>query len=185
MPINLINTVAIADSNITQDKLASGVPSATNITAGTLPRARLPAGTVLQVVQGTISDFSTTSTSFSDCGSVTITPISASSKILIMYSGHCRLGGGSYTRTMLGVRILRDSTTISNTAGSTETMHLSFASGQISEADQTVTKMELDSPNTTSQITYKVQMARGALGGTVYAFPTSFGSRIIAMEFAG
>lgn len=157
----------------------------TGLVTGALPSTVIGGGALLQVVQGTISDVSTSSTSFTDIGSVSITPISASSRILVMYSGHCRLGGGSAVRSMLGFRFLRDSTTINNTAGTTETMHLSMNSGSFFEVDQTVTRMEVDSPNTTSQITYKAQIARGGFGNTVYSYPTSFGSRIIAMEIAG
>jgi len=62
--------------------------SASSITTGTLPAARLPTGSVLQVVPNTYTGFiSTTSTSYVTTGlSASITPTSASSKILIFHS---------------------------------------------------------------------------------------------------
>ncbi len=64
-----------------------GSANATLVTSGTLPKARLPTGTVLQVVSANDStQRSTTSASFVASGmSVTITPSLTSSKILIHY----------------------------------------------------------------------------------------------------
>ena len=56
------------------------------VISGKLPTAKLPAGSVLQVVQATTStEVSTTSTSYVSAGlSASITPTSSSNKILIL-----------------------------------------------------------------------------------------------------
>ena len=75
----------------------AGSTSATDLTSGTLPTARLPVldhtklpvGSILQVVTAAEDDgFSTTSTSYLDVMSLAITPLDASSKLLI----RCQLG---------------------------------------------------------------------------------------------
>ena len=72
-----IATADIGDGQITTAKIASGA----------ITDALLPAGSVLQVVESNMSGdgiFSTASTSYVDVGlSATITPTSASSKILV------------------------------------------------------------------------------------------------------
>jgi hypothetical protein len=93
-----------------------GSANATLITSGTLPGARLPAGSVLQVVQTvTNSTYSVNTTSATASGFIgTITPTSSSSKILVSINGgqfryspsagqetHVRMyrsiGGGAYS----------------------------------------------------------------------------------------
>ena len=65
---------------------SSTATNASNISSGTLGKARLPTGSVLQVVQSTYSTATTiASTSFVDTGlSGSITPTSATSKILVL-----------------------------------------------------------------------------------------------------
>jgi hypothetical protein len=62
-----------------------GSANATLVTSGTLPKARLPTGSVLQVVQATTtSDASINSNSYANTGfSVSITPTATSSRILL------------------------------------------------------------------------------------------------------
>ena len=116
-------------------------------------------GHVIQVVQDVKSDTSVlTSTSFIDIGlSANITPSSTSSKILVSvqlwgYSGHY----------VAPNRLMRGTTEIgaATAAGNRPTTALPFGlppntDGSISLAAVQV----LDSPSTTSQITYKVQSA--------------------------
>jgi hypothetical protein len=99
----------MAVSFIQNASLASGVPSASNITSGTLPKAQLPTGSVLQVVSTTKTDtFSTSSTSYTDLTglSVSITPTSATSKVLVFYTVN-----GKQTTTP-SMRLVRNSTAI-------------------------------------------------------------------------
>jgi hypothetical protein len=76
-------------SQINQNSLATGVPSASNITTGTLPKAQMPSGSVLQVVTTYVAnsgDIATTSLSLVASGiTATITPTSASNLILVEF----------------------------------------------------------------------------------------------------
>lgn len=115
-------------------------------------------GSVLQVVSTTKTDtFSTTSTSFVDVTglSVSITPTSATSKILVLYD------------TMIGpqdtgfFRIVRDSTAIKQgdaAGGRIRTTVGSISPGGNNDKSAPGAGNYLDSPTTTSAITYKIQV---------------------------
>ena len=127
-------------------------------TGGTLDRLNM-AGNILQVVSATKTDtFTTTSISFVDITglSASITPTSATSKILVMVQvvgSNASTGGGS------AVRLLRDSTAIAigDAAGSrTQSTTASFYDGEDGATKQ-VGVTHLDLPNTTSALTYKLQ----------------------------
>jgi hypothetical protein len=147
------------------------------------------AGNVIQVVSTLKNDtFSTTSTSFVDITgfSLSITPTSASSKILILVSAW--LGVASSSRT--GVRLMRDSTAIGVGTGGTYNVsgyNADWASGAGDNLGCTSVSF-LDSPATTSAITYKVQQFTTT--GTAYfnrrGNDTTFvtGSTITALEIA-
>jgi hypothetical protein len=134
------------------------VPLPTKV-AGVLPDANAPLGSVIQVVSTTKTDtFTTTSASFVDITglAVSITPSSATSKILVMV----QVVGNSDATASAGVRLLRDSTAIAigDAAGSRVQISSSsfFSTGGTAETRQ-VGVTHLDSPNTTSSITYKLQ----------------------------
>lgn len=129
--------------------------SGTVLTSGT--NTNFPAGSVLQVVQGTYATFTSSSSStYADTGlSATITPSSSSNKILIFST---ILGVGKNTgNTKVGLRVLRGSTAIN--VFSTETCR-SADYGSTAQVDVgTVSAIDLDSPATTSSTTYKIQLA--------------------------
>jgi hypothetical protein len=115
---------------------------------------------VLQVVSVTKTDTFSRQSSSSDFGditglSVSITPTSATSKIFIMVNAAS--AGGQNQRH--GIRLVRNSTAISigDSAGSRS--RASSASPQAIGTNDTVSLLcnFLDSPNTTSATTYKVQ----------------------------
>jgi hypothetical protein len=118
---------------------------------------------IVQVKSTSKTDtFSTTSTSLVDITgfSVTITPTSASNKILILIN----LNIGSSNPVIKGT-LLRDATEIGigDAAGSRSRVSLADI------ADQTGTQSQvgysfLDSPATTSATTYKLQIAAGSAG---------------------
>lgn len=122
------------------------------------------AGHVVQVVQGVKSDISTlTSTSFVDIGlSANITPSSTSNKILVSV----QLWGysGQYIAPN---RLMRDTTEIgvAPNAGNRPSTALPFSLPPNLDGSMSVATVQLlDSPSTTSQITYKVQSAVRADG---------------------
>jgi hypothetical protein len=121
------------------------------------------AGTVLQVVNATFSTQAVSSSStFADTGlTASITPTSASSKILVLVNqAGC---GKQNSNTYLYLRLLRNATAISNferLAGYNNTSTDNFI-GSCSVC-------YLDSPATTSATTYKTQLASGNNTSQVY-----------------
>lgn len=122
-------------------------------TGGTLDRLNR-AGNVLQVVQGTLgTQASTSSSTFADTGlTATITPTSASSKILVsVHHAGCYKTTGN---TALQIKLLRNGSDIfwlERLGGDTQSTGTSGFG--------TVSTMYLDSPATTSALTYKTQYA--------------------------
>lgn len=139
------------------------------------------AGTVLQVVNGTYaSSTSTTSTSFVDTGlSASITPTSATSKILVFVSLTSFYKSGN--NNLLAVcQLVRNSTAINifETIGP----YNNSASDTNRESNSTSTTY-LDSPATTSSTTYKVQF-RVDGAGTIASQGNGGNSTITLMEIA-
>jgi len=133
------------------------------ITNGKVVTSGMPVGAVLQVVRSEYTTLtSTTSTStYSNIGSATITPSSASNKILITVNYHVS-GVGA-------LRLLRGSTALNTPAATYMIYSVSSASqtGYNAGSDrQTFTMQFYDSPATTSSTTYNVEMIAYAIGGT-------------------
>ena len=128
-------------------------------------------GKVLQVITGTTSTrVESSSTTYADTGlSVTITPSSSSNKILIKGSLYV---GQNYWQTR--GRILRDSTAIGlgETAGSripvTWNNNTYDGSSNTQYVMNSVSFEFLDSPSTTSQITYSLDLGGYSTSYTVY-----------------
>ena len=159
LPDGSIAASDLADNAVTAGKLATTL----DLTGKTVT---LPAGTggkVLQIVQTVKSDVDSTQSqdTFVDITgfSLNITPSSTSSKILLTVSIG-RLGVTVATRAT-GFRFMRDSTPIgiADAAGSklrstfTDATH----AGGVAYAPGGISFSYLDSPSTTSQITYKLQ----------------------------
>jgi hypothetical protein len=148
----------------TTDTLTNKSIVATQLT-GTIAAARLPAGSVLQVVQGTVGSSSTTSTSFVTTGlAATITPSSASSKILVLVT-LVQLYVDTQNKNGTST-IFRGATNIAPTGTG---IHKCFAGTYIAAgggftANQTYS--HLDSPATTSATTYTIYFAADS-GATV------------------
>jgi len=139
--------------------------------ASSVTSSQLPAGSVLQVVSAAKTDtFSTTSASgtFADITglSVSITPSSASNRILIMAEVRTATPGtnGSFIRAM------RDSTAIyiGDSGGGSRTRVSSQGYNPDNNSNNNLTIMFLDSPATTSATTYKIQACVGGSSGTVF-----------------
>ena len=126
-------------------------------------------GKVLQVVQTYKTDtFQTTATSLTDITglSVTITPSATSSKILI----HTNVAGASRASAGGNITLLRGTTVIGR-AATASSRSLSSLSGNLwinSAHDDTRTMVGnfLDSPSSTSALTYKIQGKNGS-GGAI------------------
>jgi hypothetical protein len=136
--------------------------------------AAQPAGSVLQVVTGSYAvGVNTTSTSYVDTGlTATITPTSATSKILVIVSQSGLATGTSAS----GVNscLVRNSTQLIEFAS----YYMYSTTGSPVGASATY----LDSPSTTSATTYKTQYKRGTGSGNVYANDNNTTSTITLME---
>lgn len=138
----------------------TGINLATQPLTGVLPDANAPSGSVLQVLQATKTDtFGTNSTSFTDITglSVTITPSSSSSKILVLFNISC----GIYGDIAHGyVNLVRNSTNIfiADSAGSRTPATKVFNLASQDGAMHTHASQYLDSPATTSATVYKLQL---------------------------
>jgi hypothetical protein len=136
-----------------------------------IPKATLPTGSVLQVVQTVKTNtFSTASTSFVDVTglSVSITPTSATSKILVLMDVKL----GSDTNVSGYLKILRDSTSIyiGDADGSCQRATYANSDDPSAQWPYQAVGNYLDSPATTSSITYKIQILSEPIEntGTVY-----------------
>ena len=157
----------------------TGTLISTASTGQVIPKAALPTGSVLQVVNAVKTDKqSTTSTTYVDITSltVTITPTSTSSKILVM----ARINNiGNAGAEITSIKLLRDSTAItSSTAGGIAQTNSAWATGGGGGMTNNERKINsvaidyLDSPATTSATIYKMQMltSSAASAGTVNAW---------------
>jgi len=154
-----------------------------NLTAGTIPSKTIGTGAIIQVVtdikSGSDATMNTTSTSFVDTWqTVSITPSSTSSKIYIVATSQM-----TNTSNSVQVRpsIFRDSTNLGGGLQSALTLYFNTSSGAYAWLPVTLTY--LDSPATTSEITYTVKMKVGS--GTGYWGVNECSSVFTAMEIAG
>ena len=161
----------IADGDVTLAKLsATGTKDATTFLRGDNTFAEAGGGKVLQVVSTTKTDTftGTNLTSFTDITgmSVSITPSSASSKIFILYTLNY---GVSATGLRAFIKLLRDATAVGvgATAGSRLSVN-SYMNNSMISATTSVVSSFLDSPSTTSSVTYKLQISSEASGFNQY-----------------
>lgn len=145
------------------------------------------AGAVLQVVQAsTTTSATSTTTTYADTNlTATITPSSASSKILVLVSQAVETYASNSTH--LGLRLMRDATALfaNERAWGDNTNAANDLMG-------TASLMYLDSPGSTSALTYKTQFSRaqnanGSYGNYCAVQPGGglTPSTITLMEIAG
>ena len=181
--------------------------NATNLGSGTVPTARLGSGTasgnflrgdstwaaagggkILQVVQGSFrnAETSTTSSTVVNGGcTVAITPSATSSKILVMFTASISdlaettgafydisraISGGTTTAGIIGAA-----------AGGTTTQGMGGHSAHYG----VLSTQYVDSPSTTSAVTYQLMIGRWFGSGTVYIHNNSTNSWSIAIEIDG
>ena len=150
-------------------------------TSGTLDRTNR-AGNVLQVVTGSTSTtVGTSGTTYIDTGlSATITPTSATSKILVLISQNGITKGPGANGAGAKIQLLRGSTVlikIQGYAGYTESSSYNWIGG--------VSCGHLDSPATTSATTYKTQFGNEqAVAASVGVNSDNSTSTITLLEIA-
>jgi len=215
-PVLASNVVLSLDAaNITSGVLPVGVTGGSGLTAlGTVTSGNLnnsaivyPTGHVLQVVSSNKSDTdSVSSATWTDIagtdnaggGSIfccKITPTFASSKILL--SGSFTIGQQNGNNAA-AIKFLRGSTSIAigDAAGSRERAFIHFYLENAGHHMANVAPNFLDSPNTTSEVTYKAQMRSEGGGYTTHinrshtdsnalANGTRAWSNFLLMEIAG
>ena len=180
-----------ATANDTPARLAVGtngqVLTADSTAATGLKWAAVAAGgKVLQVVTATTTtQVNITSTTYTDSGlTATITPSSASSKILVLTTQQIMAQANTSTAAT-GTRLMRGATVIADFAPSKYESWASTATGASTVALRGMQSISwLDSPATTSATTYKTQ---GALqftssSSTMYFQETGAAASIILLE---
>ena len=127
----------------------------------------LPAGSVLQMLENrTGTDVNNTTTSYSDCITLNITPSSTSNKIAIYAALDVLLYASVRVDAVVRLAKVIDGVISSI---SERTIHNLHGSGTYYPYETDTTPfLILDSPNTTSEITYKLQIRKGSSSGTVY-----------------
>ena len=153
----------------------------TGLVAGALPSTVIGAGAVLQVVSATTTTFasSTSETPTDTTLSASITPTSTSSKIAIFVSQSGTERSASATNNGINLYLLRNSTSLFQwtvALGYTNTTTALIVGSSINY---------VDSPATTSSVTYKTQFASYNNSGTVRIQSNNDRSTIMLMEIAG
>lgn len=196
---NAVTTAKISDDQVTYPKMqnvsaaskiigrgsaaGSGDPEEVSIGSGLTMSAttlKAAAGSVIQVVEGSVTVQATsTSSTLADTGlTASITPSSASNKILVLVS---QAGISKSTNdTGVTVKLLRGASIISTLAvraakdGTSNTSYVGTVAGFI-----------LDSPASTSSVTYKTQFASSGNSANVFVQVDSERSSITLLEIVG
>jgi hypothetical protein len=186
-----MSSVVIAGN--TSGTITLDAPNVAGTTVLTLPTANgtvltsaninsnLPAGSVLQVVQGLASaQVLSTSSTFADTGlTATITPSSASNKILVLVTADGVYASGT-TNVIATFQIVKNGSAlyVFGSAGNSATPTLTIVTGSCSVN-------YLDSPATTSALTYKLQIVNKYGVGTVGVSTYDGKQSITLMEIKG
>tara|TARA_B100001093_G_scaffold366186_1_gene350962 strand:- start:289 stop:1731 length:1443 start_codon:yes stop_codon:yes gene_type:complete len=145
----------------------TGVCTATSFAGDGSALTGVSGGKILQVVSVSKSDttsISASSGSFNDISglSASITPASSSNKVLVLFNVNAGMRSG-YRGSF---RLVRGSTAINIADASSSVQRMTFSSIETknNSASEQVSSNFLDSPSSTSSVTYKVQLE--AEGGT-------------------
>ena len=186
MPIAINGSGTV--TGISVGGLPDGIVDTDMIAANSVTAPKRGAGAILQVVTAsTTTEVSTSSASFIDTNlQASITPSSSSNKILVLIDAPFHVIRNPGTSNSFHIKVLRDSTEITDaiTDGGT---HLSgIGSGAISSNSSagSINKIVLDSPSSTSSLTYKLQFGQGFSNNTIF-FQDGSQSHITLMEVKG
>jgi len=186
---NIIGETGTDAVRFTKGINVTGIVTATNVSIGSSVTATsffgsgaglsgVSAGKLLQVQQTVTSTQTTIGTSGeNEIMNVSITPSATSSKVLVCCNmANCYTNG---TTTEVQFIIYRDSTEITGLARY-------FGSGGTTPVDGSPNGMFLDSPNSTSSITYRLKVARvnGSDGYVINHTNSQAKSSITVMEIA-
>jgi hypothetical protein len=197
---NITGTIAaVSGANLT-------ALNATQLTSGAVPAARMPAGSVIQVIQAVkVSAWSSPSNNDTFNAvtglSVDITPTSSSSKILVSYHVNVAQEVGAHTGS--GAALFKDSSILTAATGTASDDRTSVTNVAVHYNDDdanagsgVLSFTYLDSPGDTSSHTYDVRIYN-ASGGSFYTYVnrsrsdsdvhycTRGASTITAMEVTG
>jgi hypothetical protein len=167
-----LDAPAVAGTNTLMLPAVTGTILTTASSGQSIPKAALPTGSILQIVNAVKTDTWSVAgaATFADVTglSVSITPISSTSKILLFVNLSV---GTAFGAASIVYRFVRNSTTIcvGDAAGVRPQATGGFYSGDTSGAAAmaSISSMFLDSPATTSATTYKIQGA-SSTATTVY-----------------
>ena len=177
MALSKIDAANFLTGTIPQSNVANA-----SLGAVTALPAAIPTGKILQVssfVQASGGQ-TVSSNTYTDLTNITlnITPSATSSKIFLTANIASELNINNGNRGY-GMKFLRDSTAVYG-SGNTYEVYIQAPDGQHHLTHQF---NYIDSPSTTSQITYKVQVATE--GGASVPFNAPLKSNFYAMEIAG
>ena len=143
-------------------------------------------GKILQVVQGThTTPVSNSTSTYADTGlTASITPISTSNKILVLVNQSYLIQNTTASQAGGSIRLMRDTTVISGGVERFE-LYLRAVGSNNRSAYGRQTINFLDTPSSTSALTYKTQLARYVSGDSISTSPSNMEASIILMEVAG
>lgn len=139
-------------------------------------------GKIGQVLSSSIGSYqSTTSASFSTVSgfSRTITPSATDSKIFVLCNLQADFRNGSGTSTQGAFHLFRDTTDLTGTSPGDSLFQLNIGNGNPDKVKVSGYYNYLDSPNTTSEITYSFKFAAPVSGSSTRL---DLGSTITVME---
>lgn len=168
MPIGINGSGTI--TGVSVGGLPDGIVDTDMIAAKAATAAKIGNGGIIQVVQTVKEDtFSHNATAFTDITglSASITPTSSSNKILVEARIYISAGisGGTSTAKF---NFVRGSTVIGGPTGSGANHQGTIINWSSAAYMKTCTQTFLDSPNTTSATTYKIQIGSDGTAATLY-----------------
>ena len=160
--------------------LPDGIVDTDMLAANAVTAAKKGSGSILQV-QNTYTNgqVSTTSTDWATTGvTVSITPSATTSKIFLNFSNSHYNGTNNHHCYFA---YFRDSTNLGSDSNGQQLVTGATANGLWN----TISMSYLDSPNTTSSVTYSIRWKLGSQGGTSYLmYASSMNLSFTAMEIA-
>jgi hypothetical protein len=147
--------------------------------ASSVASSQLPAGSVLQVVNATYSTQVTNNTAtYADTGlTASITPTSSSNKILVIVNQSSVGKNTGLLSNALVIKLVRNSTDIIFFGGA-----IGYTETNIYNLGFSPSTSYLDSPATTSSVTYKTQFANNVNNAGVRVQTDGYTSTITLME---